>query len=224
LGCKLRVSTGLNWAFEKVERAIILEDDCVPNFTFFRFCEEMLERYSGDCRVGMIGGFNPIINYKPQKDSYYFSNTTPIWGWATWKDRWLNDYDLKMTKWLEIKNSEILHEWYPKRNEYQAKRIIFEKTYQGIIDTWDYQWEFACKLNKRISILPTVNLISNIGFDENATHTKEDNQFSNIVTKELIFPLRHPEEVKINNKIIKKNMVNSKLNIIYKIYQKLKNY
>ena len=129
-----------------------------------------------------------------------------------------------MTKWLEIKNSEILHEWYPKRNEYQAKRIIFEKTYQGIIDTWDYQWEFACKLNKRISILPTVNLISNIGFDENATHTKEDNQFSNMVTKEIIFPLRHPEEVKINNKIIKKNMDNSKLNIIYKIYQKLKNY
>ena len=129
-----------------------------------------------------------------------------------------------MTKWPEIRDSKKYKNWYETNKECESQRLIFEKTYQGIIDTWDYQWEFACKLNKRISILPTVNLISNIGFDENATHTKEDNQFSNMVTKEIIFPLRHPEEVKINNKIIKKNMDNSKLNIIYKIYQKLKNY
>jgi hypothetical protein len=217
LGCKLRISTGLNWAFEKVERAIILEDDCVPNLTFFRFCEEMLERYSADCRIGMIGGFNPISRTKFHKDSYYFSDTTPIWGWATWRDRWLNDYDLKMTKWLEIRNSQILHEWYPKRNEYEAKKLIFESTYQGLIDTWDYQWEFAQKINKRISILPNVNLISNIGFDENSTHTKEHNSFSNITTKDLIFPLNHPKSVKINkeNKIV---------NIILRIFRKVKNY
>jgi hypothetical protein len=210
LGCKLRVSSGLNWVFEQVEQAIILEDDCVPHTTFFKFCEELLERYRNNQSVGMIAGCNLQLRRSDYEYSYHFSNTTPIWGWSTWRDRWQSDYDLSVSKWPEIRDSGKLSEWFEIKEEHDSYKLIFERVFQGLIDTWDYQWQFACRLNGRVAIVPNVNLISNIGFGLGATHTKEESYLANMVVEEMKFPLNHPR------KVIEDNFMDKKINTLSK--------
>jgi hypothetical protein len=96
LGCKVRVSSGIDWVFEHVEEAIILEDDCLPDPTFFRYCQVMLDHYRNDQRIGMISGDNFQNGIKRNMDSYYFSRYVHIWGWATWRNRWQNYYDVNI--------------------------------------------------------------------------------------------------------------------------------
>ena len=74
MGCKNRVASGLNWVFENVEEAIILEDDCLPDQSFFRYCQELLEKYRDDKRIMLIAGDNMLFENNKQKYSYYFSN------------------------------------------------------------------------------------------------------------------------------------------------------
>jgi uncharacterized protein YueI len=135
-----------------------------------------------------------------------------------------------MTKWPEIRDSKKYKNWYETNKECESQRLIFEKTYQGLIDTWDYQWHFACKLNGRFSIVSNNNLISNIGFGLDATHTVEKNHLSEMPVKGIKFPLKHPKEVKINyekdkrNKIIWNNesLKNKIINKIIKIIKIIK--
>lgn len=193
LGCKKRVSSGIDWIFEQVTEAIILEDDCLPDPTFFRFCEEMLVRYENDQRIGMITGDNFQFNRKCSDDSYYFSKYVHIWGWACWRDRWQNGYDVDMSKWPAIRDSGRVSDLVggsPAEAKYWSN--IFERVYQGEIDTWDYQWCFANWIGGRRSITPVVNLISNIGFGASATHTVDNSELSNLPLVGLEFPLKHP--------------------------------
>lgn len=192
MGCKNRVSSGLDWVFEHTEEAIILEDDCLPHPTFFRFCEEMLVRYRHDHRIGMISGDNFQFGYRINDDSYYFSNNTHIWGWATWRSRWQNDYDVDMKNWPKIKSEGRVADWVITKPEKDFLTDTFDRVYNGKIDTWDYQWYFANLLSGRISVMPNVNLISNIGFGEEATHTTANSEFSAIPVEEIYFPLKHP--------------------------------
>lgn len=108
LGCKNRVSTGIDWVFEQVPEAIILEDDCLPDPSFFRFCEEMLEKYRDDQRIGMISGDNLQFGRRRNNDSYYFSRYVHIWGWASWRDKWQSSYDVRMKKWPEVRDGNWL--------------------------------------------------------------------------------------------------------------------
>ena len=108
LGCKKRVSSGIDWVFEHVEEAIILEDDCLPHPTFFRFCQEMLERYRNDDRIGMISGDNFQFGRPVGQDSYYFSKYVHVWGWASWRDRWRNSYDVHMGLWPQVRDQKRL--------------------------------------------------------------------------------------------------------------------
>jgi hypothetical protein len=195
LGCKIRVSSGLDWVFENVPEAIILEDDCIPDPSFFRFCQELLDRYRTDTRVGMISGDNFQLGRSYNRDSYYFSKYLHIWGWATWRDRWVGSYDVEMSSWPKIKNDGQLTDWLsdPKEAAYWAS--IFEKVYLGKIDTWDYQWAFANWSKKRVGILPSINLISNIGFGPQATHTTRKNLLANLPINHINFPLIHPLEI-----------------------------
>lgn len=195
LGCKVRVSSGLDWVFEQVSEAIILEDDCLPNPTFFRFCEEMLERYRDDQRIGMISGDNFQFGHRLNNDSYYFSNINHIWGWATWRSRWQRDYDVTMKNWPEIRDEGRLADWIHLSAQEKFLTEIFDKVYQGQIDTWDYQWHFGSRINGRIAVMPNVNLISNIGFGVEATHTTGASEFSNMPTAEMQFPLKHPKAI-----------------------------
>ena len=192
LGCKVRVSSGIDWVFEQVEEAIILEDDCLPDPTFFRFCQEMLDRYRHDLRVGMISGDNFQFGRNRNEDSYYFSKHVHVWGWASWRDRWKESYDVKLKKWPLIRDGKWLIDILGNTKEALSWSHIFEKTFQGKVDTWDYQWVFANWIEGRINVMPNVNLISNIGFGDGATHTVTLSPLANMLTAPIIFPITHP--------------------------------
>ncbi|MBF0099383.1 MAG: glycosyltransferase family 2 protein [Desulfobacterales bacterium] len=193
LGCRKRVSSGLDWVFSKVDEAIIFEDDCLPDVAFFQFCDELLERYRNDSRVAHISGANIPLNSPWTKYSYYFSrNHYHIWGWATWRRAW-QYYDLSMSFWPEVRDHNWLAYWLYDPSERTEYLRIFEDVYQEKIDTWAYQWLFACWIHQGLSIVPNANLVSNIGFDRYATHFKDENHyFANWPTTQMRFPLVHP--------------------------------
>jgi len=190
-GCKVAVSSAIDWFFEHEEQGIILEDDCLPSLDFFRFCDEMLERYKLDSRIRFIGGSNFQFGNKRGDSSYYFSNLTHVWGWASWRRVW-NDYDVNLNKYrkedhytafLKVFNNEMLaQDW----------KNIIDRLYKNEINTWDYQLSITNLFNNGLSVIPNVNLISNIGFDKNATHTFEDNGFSDITHQSLDEETKHP--------------------------------
>lgn len=191
LGCKRRVSSGITNAFKLVDRAIILEDDCLPNQSFFYFCEELLEKYSNNQKIMSITGDNFLFDKSSIiKESYYFSKFPYIWGWATWKRAW-DKYDVTMRAWPEIKNKKIIPRNWKKR---------FEDVYLGKIDTWDIQWTFCCLVNNGLSIVPHKNLISNIGFSSDSTHTKIKTTASKMKIEEINFSLIHPDKIIANEK------------------------
>lgn len=191
LGCKRRVSSGLEWVFRQVPEAIILEDDCLPDPTFFPYCEELLERYRHDERVGQISGSNFQSGHKRTGFSYYFSRYYQAWGWASWGRAWKN-YDVDMKAWPEIRKGgwlrDILGGW-----QYVAYwTYVLDMTYWGELDTWDYQWMFHCWLQSRLAVLPDVNLVSNIGFDSRATHMTGCSWSKDMRRGAMAFPLLHP--------------------------------
>jgi hypothetical protein len=193
LGCKVRVSTGIDWVFKQVEEAIILEDDCLPDPTFFKFCQELLKRYRDDQRIGMISGDNLQFDRLQNDESYYFTKYVHIWGWATWRDRWQKSYDVNLKKWPLIRDQGRIADIIPNRYEQNYWASIFDKVYKNKIDTWDYQWVFSNWVEGRINVAPSVNLISNIGFNRlDATHTTGSEAESNLPTLNIQFPLKHP--------------------------------
>lgn len=193
MGCKARVSSGLTWVFETVEEAIVLEDDCLPHPTFFPFCEELLERYRDDERIAQIDGANYQFGRKRTNDSYYFSRYNHIWGWASWRRAWKN-YDVTMKLWPAVRDGDWLRDVFSNSKSAKYWTTQFEKAYKGKINTWDYQWCFACYVHNMLSIIPNVNLISNIGFTADATHTNKVNlQLANMKVEAMDFPLQHPD-------------------------------
>ena len=198
LGCRVRVSSGLDWAFGLVDRAIVLEDDCLPSASFFQFCTELLERYEDDKRVSLISGNNFQSGNSSVRTSYYFSKYIHIWGWATWANRWRDSYDVNISYWPRLKRlarrTPLFGNWFETR--YWVD--IFDRVYQGKIDTWDYQLGLANFVQRRSAILPCVNLVSNIGFGAAATHTVSGAAYSNLEAGDMSFPLVHPEHHIVN--------------------------
>lgn len=196
LGCRKRVASGLDWVFSNVEEAIILEDDCLPDPCFFPFCEELLERYRNDTRISMIGGSNFQFGHRRTNYSYYFSRYNHIWGWASWRRSWRN-YNVEMNLWPLMRDTRFLYEILGNSRAVNFWRENYDRTYQGLIDSWDLQWTFNCWIHRQLCILPATNLVKNIGFNDEATHTKcGDSELSNIPTEEMYFPLVHPDEVR----------------------------
>ncbi|NKQ38649.1 MAG: glycosyltransferase family 2 protein [Methanosarcinales archaeon] len=191
LGCKIAISSAIDWFFEHEEMGIILEDDCLPHPTFFRFCEELLEKYRDDERIAMISGNNFQFGRKRTNYSYYFSRYPHIWGWASWRRAWKN-YDVDMKIWSEIRNGNWLQDLFKDKKSVQYWANIFEKTYQGKINSWGYRWTFSCWIQNALTVIPNVNLVSNIGFGLDASHTKATTKLSNISTSPIEFPLKHP--------------------------------
>lgn len=208
LGCKGRVASGLDWVFSLEEEAIILEDDCLPHPTFFCFCQELLERYRDDQRIMTISGNNFQYGKKRTAASYYFSRYAHIWGWATWRRSW-KLYQVNMERWPEVRSGRWLFDilgsmradvqngqcQFDAMESMQAIEYwykIFDYTYGGQIDTWDYQLIFTSWLEHSLHILPNVNLVSNIGFGMDATHTKTIRKCANLPVEAVTFPLEHP--------------------------------
>ncbi|MBO3460961.1 glycosyltransferase family 2 protein [Aetokthonos hydrillicola Thurmond2011] len=192
LGCKQRVSSGIDWVFNNVEEAIILEDDCLPDPTFFRFCEELLEKYRYDERIMMVTGFNIQGQWKPNIQSYHFTYYGSIWGWASWRRAW-KYYDINMELWSKPETRERLRDVICDSKQSLTREKHFDEVYYGKIDTWDYQWDLARFLQSGLSVVPSKNLIQNIGFDQAASRTAEDRKgLSKIPIISMSFPLIEP--------------------------------
>ncbi len=195
LGCKQRVTTGLDWVFSQVDRAIILEDDILPSKDFFSFCEELLERYKSDDRISCITGnnFQDGQHRGKAEDSYYFSRYIHVWGWATWRRAWMYN-NTSLSFWPEWKKTK---EWRSKFDDYNERRYwkqIFDKMFNNAIDTWDYHWTASVWIRGGLTATPNVNLVTNIGFGPEATHTieQEDRYGQKFFT---LGPISHPQEV-----------------------------
>ncbi len=197
LGCKKRVSSGIDWVFANVEEAIILEDDCLPHHAFFRFCDEMLERYRNDQGIMQISGANLLSSLYSAKESYLVSRYGGIWGWATWKRAW-QQYDVTMKKWAKKKRDiHWLASVCETRAEAKNRVRSFDLALEGGIDTWDLQWIFCKLICNGLSIIPKANLIENIGFGVGATHTQQTpDELYRGKRQNLEFPLVHVSEVK----------------------------
>jgi len=191
LGCKEAVSSGIDWFFEHEEEGIILEDDCLPANSFFSFCDEMLEKYRHDTRVRHICGCNLQQGNKRGDASYYFSNLTLVWGWAGWRRVW-NDYDKTLAKYDEQVIRPQLSKIFADPLIVDSWEAIFKELKAGHINTWDYQLTFLNFFNNGLSVIPNKNLVSNIGYGSNSTHTANSaNQFANVPLEE-IDEITHP--------------------------------
>lgn len=195
MGCRKRVISGLNWVFSLVEEAIIVEDDCLADQSFFQYCAELLERYRDNHQIGLIAGFNYEGSFR-HSHSYYFSSLVPIWGWATWRRSW-EQYDEHMTGWPEAKRSGLLKRLFPNKKIVAYWENNFDRMHDGTgPDTWDYQWVYTSWSRNWLNILPAKNLVQNIGFGEDATHTKNLDPITAIRADKVAFPLRHPSAIK----------------------------
>jgi hypothetical protein len=195
LGCKRRVSSGIDWVFSQVEEAI-LEDDCLPGPSFFQFCQVLLEKYREDDRIMMVSGDNFQPPTGLEEESYYFSKYIHIWGWATWRRAWQH-YDVGMSSWPDFRDRRLLKAICHDPIEEAYWITLFNNVANGKMDTWDQQWVYACWRNQGLSIMPTINLISNIGFRQDATHTIEKSSWAEMAVGE-IQSIRHPKHVVAN--------------------------
>ncbi len=201
LGCRNRISSGLDWVFAQEERAIILEDDCKPAPSFFRYCDELLEKYRDEPKIMTVCGSN-WLRETPSEHSYVFTRHCSIWGWATWRRAW-STYDVNLRSWPEKKLEDPFAHLLSRK---EAKALT--RTLDNLADknpanrtfnTWDFQWFYNCYIHGGLAITPAANLISNIGFVADATHTASlASKLANIPARDVQFPLKHPQDIDLS--------------------------
>lgn len=209
IGCKLAVSGAIKWFFNNVDCGIVLEDDCVPDLSFFKYCEELLLKYKDDTRIGIITGRNENSSSKLET-SYNFSTAGSIWGWASWK-RVISKYEVDDKSLLENFKENIYNATLDK---FERKRLFYQLkwVFENHLNTWDYQFHSMLKLNSMLYIVPSYNLIKNIGFNSQATHTTSlKDRRMNVSLKQIQFPLIHPRYI-LPNRRISKSMVRADSN------------
>lgn len=186
LGCRKRIVSGLNWVFSQVDEAIILEDDCVPHMSFFTFCENLLAYYRNSEQVMEIGGCNYQSGKMRSEHSYYFSKYAHTYGWATWRRAW-QYFDENISFWPQIQKTGAWKLICDDEEERRYWRPIYDRIYEGkLMTSWDYQWQLARWNQQGLAIVPNVNLVSNIGFGPDATHTRwRWSSFANMPTYDI---------------------------------------
>jgi hypothetical protein len=191
VGCREGVSSAVSWFFSFEEEGIILEDDCLPANSFFKFCDALLEKYRFDTRIRHITGCNLQQGKKWGDSTYYFSNMTHVWGWASWKRVW-NDYDRYLEKYNTDEVRIQLHNIFEDQLIVECWTNIFDEVKAGKINAWGYQLDFANYFNNGLTIIPNENLISNIGFGAGATHTIDENSIYADIPLTEIGEITHP--------------------------------
>lgn len=197
LGCRKAVSSAITWFFGHVEAGIILEDDCLPDPTFFRYCTELLQQFSDEPRIAMIGANQFHRNSPPAQgsSSYHFTKYPHIWGWATWRRTWQN-YDVDLSSWAgDPASLSVISN--PRVRRRFARR--FDEVKSGAKDTWDYQLVHHCIASGLLAINPAVNLVENIGFDGRATHTHERPDHPQPAVQSMTFPLVQPPRMEADS-------------------------
>ena len=198
LGCGKGVSTAITWFFKNEEEGIVLEDDCVPSLSFFTFCSTLLEKYRHNDNIYVIGGSN-FQKGKRGKASYYFSAHGHMWGCASWRRAW-EKYNLSMEAYDYQEFNKCLKKYFSTKKEREYWLKIFDMMKKNLNDTWDYQWIFTQWLNNAINIIPNVNMIENIGFNEDGTHTTWAIPGTSDRASYNIAEIVHPNKIKINRK------------------------
>lgn len=193
LGCGVCPATGLNTVFEHVEACIILEDDFVPHPSFFPFCTELLARYRDDERVAMVSGNNFLLGRYAITASYCFNYYAGMWGWATWRRAWRH-HQMTLESWPQLRDEGRLREILLAPGMVAYWSHIFDGIHAqaGARDVWDAQWYAAMWQRRSLAITPRVNLVSNIGFRADATHTTGEGRLGHLPALELGAPLTHP--------------------------------
>ncbi len=232
-GCKLGVKKAIDWFFYNNKEGIILEDDCLPSKSFFKYCDKLLKIYRKKNKVKIISGYNFYKNTKI-KESYFFTKHVEVWGWASWRRVW-NKFSFNTRDW-ENRGKKVLIERFKNNNnlnEYYLKK--FDLTFKNKIDTWDHQFVYYIWRSKGLTICPSMNLVQNIGFNLNATHTKNKHSKLELKSNNLKYPLNHPKEIKENvdmtdkmDKYLEKEIYylkkhnNTFKDSVLKIYKKIK--
>jgi hypothetical protein len=203
LGSRDNPIKGINWFFKSENMGIILEDDCLPSLSFFKYCEILLNRFKNYKSISMISGRNNLE--KINLDNSYYFTFGSTWGWATWKRAWKFN-DSKLKNWKNKKFRTRLNKNlkdYPLFYNLLIEKCekIFKKKLNSV---WDYQWLFSVISRNMIAVVPKINLVKNIGFDKRSTHThNKDSQFySKTNSFEIEFPLNHNNDYKINKKLV----------------------
>lgn len=226
LGCKKAVSSAIDWFFTNEEEGIIIEDDCLPNHFFWGFCKELLARYRDDERIMHIGGCNFLNDGLKIMESYYFSRAVHIWGWATWRRAWrYYDVDMKLLPEFERKNMVKCIYEDKKQQEWTIKEL--NMVYDGKINTWDAQWAFTVWSQNGLSIIPSKNLVTNIGFNTDATHGDSSIDPKSIQKTFDLNIASHPSillpNFEADNYVAKHHRMTIKKRIVNKIRRLLKN-
>jgi len=231
LGCKIAISSAIDWFFENVEEGIILEDDCLPHQSFFWFCQELLEYYRNDTRIMHISGDNFQFGRKRGEGSYYFSKYSHVWGWATWRRAW-KCFDINMKSFEEFKAENQINSIFQSKQQQKYWIKNFELTYNGKINTWDHIWLYTCFINNGLCIMPNKNLVSNLGFSKEGLHTKDKNSIFSEMEAEEITEIIHPKfiltdqeadfftsKLCFSDESIYKRLTNKALRMIKKLYE-----
>lgn len=191
LGCQRGVSSAITWFFENEKKGIILEDDCIPSKSFFTYISHLLNKYEDDLRISMISGSNLGYAGNGKDYSYFYSKFSIVWGWGTWANRW-KDYNKNISQ-----NSSQL---FSKENIMACKKkgitnkfiLNVQKSFEGKIDSWGYLWSYVNLIENRLSIIPSYNLIKNVGFGSEATHTKITTSFSKLEIENMPPKIKSP--------------------------------
>ena len=226
LGCAHRATTGLDYVFEKEEQAIILEDDTLPDPTFFQFCEELLDKYKQSKNIFHICGNNHYPDVFTGDKSYTFTSLNNMWGWATWARAW-KENDLYMKDWEKEEKEIFIKKWCLTRSSRAGTKKMFDIHCNNYDPwTWDYQWFYACWRNNGLSAISAVNLVSNIGIGPDATHTKSLDQIPMFPSKinKIQFPLVHPENIVRDTKTEKKYVKKSEDSLSRKLKSLIKSF
>ena len=215
LGLKQRISSGLTGVFATHEAAIILEDDCVPDSTFFRYAEELLAMYADEPRIGLIGGTSRLRAKRASNYSYDFSDDARIWGWATWARTWngfIASEDLDATWDTDTKDRMVRS--FPQGPRRRAIASMMKKATE--LDSWALPFAIHCRSQQYLSVVPEVNLVENVGFGARSTHTTFEDYVSEVKASSLTIPLRHPSVIAHNPEVDRlENAMDARVRLLY---------
>jgi len=221
LGLKQRISSGLTGVFATHDAAIILEDDCVPDLSFFRYAEELLAMYADEPRVGLIGGTSRLRGKRASKYSYDFSDDVRIWGWATWARTWngfIASGDLDSTWDTETKDQMIRS--FPQGPRRRAMASMMDKAIE--LDSWALPFAIHCRSEQYLSAVPEVNLVENVGFGARSTHTTFEDYVAEVEASPLTFPLRPPSLIAHNPEVDRlENAMDARVRLLYPLVHPL---
>ena len=200
LGCRKAVSQALDWGFALHERLIVVEDDCLPHISFFQFCTELLEHYDGRHEVMQISGCNEAGCEPLDRRSYFASRFPSIWAWASWRRAWLH-HDSSMRAWPDLRQTPAWSQTCPFQGEAAWRRSLYDAGCSGEVDAWSPAWNFAQHARGGLSLIPSTNMVANLGWGADALHTRDvSDPRARMTTGEMTFPLQHPEVLKVDDR------------------------